>query len=374
MALDIIKLSKKYGGKIEIKSKFRLNSDNLPVLYTPGVAKLSRLLSRRPALARDYTFRKNSVAIVSNGSAVLGLGNLGALGALPVMEGKALLFNELAGIDAVPLVLNTQQPAEIINFVKNVAPTFGGINLEDISAPHCFEIEEKLRKLLDIPVFHDDQHGTAVVLLAGLINAVKLTGKKKSRLKVVISGAGAAGTAIAQLLKLDGINNIIVCDRHGAIYSGRRQHMNKYKRRLAAATNPARLKGPLQKILKQADIFIGVSAPRLLTADMVRAMSARPIIFAMSNPEPEIMPREAKRGGAFVIATGRSDYPNQINNLLAFPGIFRGALDKKAKQITDKHKLRAAYAIASLIKRPQPEKIIPSALNKKVVKAVADVF
>ncbi len=373
-ANEIIELSKKVGGKIRFKSKFKLNAKNLPVLYTPGVAALSQLLAGKPKLAFKYTFRKNSVAIISDGSAVLGLGNLGPLGALPVMEGKALLFNELAGIDAVPLVLNTQSTEEIVKIIQNIALTFGGINLEDIAAPRCFEIEQKLKQTLDIPVFHDDQHGTAIVVLAALINALKLVKKPKNKLKIVISGAGAAGVAITKLLIKYGLKNVILCDRQGAIYQGRRRHMNPVKKEIATLTNPYLLKGNLKQVIRQADVFIGVSAPNLLIAKDIQQMNRQPIIFAMSNPQPEISPTEAKRGGAYIIATGRSDYPNQVNNLLAFPGIFRGALDKRVRQITDRHKLRAAQAIASLISHPTPQKIIPAALDKRVVKKVASIF
>ncbi len=370
----IIGYSKRLGGKIVIKSKLKLTAKNLPILYTPGVAELSKLVARQPKLSFKYTFRKNSVAIISDGSAVLGLGNLGPLGALPVMEGKALLFSELAGIDAIPIVLNTQSSQEIINLIKNIAPTFGGINLEDIAAPRCFEIEDKLKSSLDIPVFHDDQHGTAIVVLAGIINALKIIKKEKDKVKTVISGAGAAGIAISKLLYKYGIKNIILCDRQGVIYQGRKKHMNPIKNQIAKLTNPFRIKGGLKDAIYNSDIFIGVSAPNLLSTKDIQHMNSKAIVFAMSNPQPEINPILAKKAGAYIVATGRSDYPNQINNLLAFPGIFRGALDKGVKYITEQHKIQAACAIASLIKSPQPNKIIPHPLDKRVVKAVAKIF
>ena len=371
---QIIKYAKKVGGKIKVTSKFKLTAKNLPILYTPGVAELSQLIARRKKLAFKYTFRKNSVAIISDGSAVLGLGNLGALAALPVMEGKALLFNQLAGIDAVPIVLATQSTQEIIKIIQALAPTFGGINLEDISAPRCFEIETALKRTLDIPVFHDDQHGTAVVVLAGLINALKLAGKNKGQIKVIISGAGAAGIAITKLLIKFGFKNIILSDRQGAIYQGRRGHMNKTKVAIAKITNPAKSQGTLKEVLVGADVFIGVSAPNLLTSFDIKRMNTQAIVFAMSNPQPEISPLAAKKGGAYIVATGRSDYPNQINNLLAFPGIFRGVLDKGIQFITDEHKIKAAQAIAALVKKPRLNKIIPHPLDRRVVKAVADIF
>ena len=362
------------GGKIEIRSKYKLSKKNLPLLYTPGVAKLSQAIAKNKKRVYDLTWKNNSVAIVSYGSAVLGLGNLGPEAALPVMEGKALLFKELGGIDAVPLVLATQDTEEIIKIVKVISPGFGGINLEDISAPRCFEIERRLIKELDIPVFHDDQHGTAIVVLAGLINALKVTGKKIGKVKIVISGAGAAGIAITKLLSKYGAKNIIVFDSRGAIHKGRRDGTNAAKKEIAKITNRGLFKGSLKQALSGADVFVGVSSPNLLNAKDIKIMNQKAIVFTMSNPVPEILPAEAKRGGAAIVATGRSDFPNQINNVLAFPGIFRGALDTRTRFITDKIKIRAAEAIARLVKKPKYDKIMPSALDKNVVKAVANVF
>lgn len=372
--MNSIQLSKKLGGKIEIRSKKKLTKKTLPVLYTPGVAEVSKAVAKNKKLAFEYTIRKNTVAVVSDGSAVLGLGNIGPEGALPVMEGKALLFKELAGVDAFPIVLDTQDAEEIIKIVKAIAPTFGGINLEDISAPRCFEIEARLKKELDIPVFHDDQHGTAIVVLAGLINALKVVNKKISKIKIVISGAGAAGISITKLLIKYGAKNVILVDSTGIIHKERKIGMNWAKQEIAHITNPKNIKGMLRDALAGADVFIGVSAPNLLKAEDIRTMNARPIVFTMSNPVPEITPEEAKRGGAFVIATGSSKYPNQINNVLVFPGIFRGALDTRTKIITDIHKIKAAEAIAHLVKNPKSGKIIPAALDKRVAKAVAKVF
>ncbi len=368
-----VALSQKIGGKIEICSKQKLTPKNLATLYTPGVADVSLAIAREKKLSFQYSIRKNSVAVISDGSAVLGLGNIGPEAALPVMEGKALLFKELAKVDAFPLVLKTQNEDEIVKIIKNIAPTFGGINLEDISAPRCFEIEEKLKKEITIPIFHDDQHGTAIVVLAGLINALKVVKKKKNEIKIVISGAGAAGIAIAKLLMKYGIKNIILADSQGIIYAGRKK-LNQAKQEIALKTNLDRIKGKIQKALVKADVFIGVSAPNILKAEDIRLMNKNSIVFAMSNPVPEIMPREAKEGGAKVVATGRSDFPNQINNVLAFPGIFRGVLDNQVRIITSNHKIKVAEAIASLIKKPTSAKIIPSIFNKQVVKKVAQVF
>ena len=372
--MNSIQLSKKIGGKIEIKSKVKLTKENLPILYTPGVADVSKAIAKNKKLSKKYTIRKNSVAVVSDGSAVLGLGNIGPEAALPVMEGKALLFKELAKIDAVPIVLDTQNSQEIIETVKYLAPTFGGINLEDISAPRCFEIEEKLKKELDIPVMHDDQHGTAIVVLAGLINALKVVKKSIKKVKIVISGAGAAGTAITKLLIRYGAKNVVVIDSQGVIYKERKGGLNKAKMEIAQLTNPNNLKGTLRDALKEADVFIGVSAPRLLTKKDVATMNKEAIVFSMANPIPEIMPDQAKAGGARIVASGRSDFPNQLNNILAFPGIFRGALDNGVKVITENHKIKAARAIAGLIKKPTASKIIPGVFNKQVLKVVAGVF
>lgn len=371
---EAIGLSKKLGGKIEIRSKRKLTKESLSVLYTPGVAEVSKAVAKNKKLAFEYTMRKNTVAVVSDGSAVLGLGNLGPEGALPVMEGKALLFKELGGVDAIPIVLATQDTEEIINIVKKIAPTFGGINLEDISAPRCFEIEKRLKEVLDIPVMHDDQHGTAIVVLAGLINALKVVKKDVQKIRIVISGAGAAGVAIMKLLMDYGAKHIVMVDSTGIIYKERKQGMNDSKMEIARITNPENLQGTLQHALEGADVFIGVSAPNLINHLDVSLMNKDSIVFAMSNPVPEIMPEEAKKGGAAIVATGRSDYPNQINNVLAFPGIFRGALDARANKITDQHKLKAAKAIAALLKKPTRSKIIVDALDKRAAKAVAGVF
>ncbi|MFA6973399.1 MAG: NADP-dependent malic enzyme [Parcubacteria group bacterium] len=371
--MNSIQLSKQLGGKIEVRSKKKLTKETLPVLYTPGVAAVSLAVAKNKKLAFEYTIRKNSVAVVSDGSAVLGLGNLGALGALPVMEGKALLFKELGGVDAFPIVLDTQDTEEIIKIVKAIAPTFGGINLEDISAPRCFEIEERLKKELDIPVFHDDQHGTAIVVLAGLINALKVVKKDVKKIKIVISGAGAAGIAITKLLYKYGAKNIILADSQGIIHR-EREGLNEAKKELLHFTNIHNVMGMLHHALVGADVFIGVSAPNILTKDDVRKMNKKAIIFAMSNPIPEISVEEAKKGGAQIVATGSSKYPNQINNVLVFPGIFRGALDVRTTKITDEHKLKAAKAIAGLLKKPTSDKIIVGALDKRAASVVAKVF
>ncbi len=372
--MDPIELSKKLGGKIEIRSKQKLTKENLAVLYTPGVAKVSLAVAKNKKLSFEYTIRKNTVAVVSDGSAVLGLGNIGPEAALPVMEGKALLFKELAGVDAIPIVLATQDTEEIIKIVKALEPTFGGINLEDISAPRCFEIEERLKKEMHIPVMHDDQHGTAIVVLAGIINALKVVKKEIKNVKVVISGSGAAGVAITKLLLLAGAKNVLVVDSTGIIYQERAGGLNASKMEIAKITNPKKLSGTLTNALEGADIFIGVSAPNLINHKDVALMNKGAIVFAMSNPVPEIMPEEALKGGAAVVATGRSDYPNQINNVLAFPGIFRGALDNRTPKITEKHKLEAAKALAALVKNPTRDKIIPEALNPQAAKVVANVF
>ncbi len=371
---DPIELSKKIGGKIEIRSKRKLTKENLAVLYTPGVADVCRAVAKNKKLSFVYTIRKNTVAVVSDGSAVLGLGNIGPEAALPVMEGKALLFKELGGVDAIPIVLATQDTEEIIKIVKALEPTFGGINLEDISAPRCFEIEERLKAEMKIPVMHDDQHGTAIVVLAGIINALKVVEKNIKEVKIVLSGSGAAGVAITKLLLLYGAKNVLVVDSTGIIFKERAGGLNSSKMEIAEITNPKNISGTLKNAMEGADIFIGVSAPNLITRSEVALMNERAIIFAMSNPVPEIMPEEALAGGAMVVATGRSDYPNQINNVLVFPGIFRGALDNRAVKITDKHKLAAAKALASLVKKPTRDKIIPEALNRQAVKVVANVF
>lgn len=375
MKKDYPKLSiqahKKVRGKISIISNLPLaNQDDLSIAYTPGVAGPSLAIAKNPKLARDMTIKGNSVAIVSDGSAVLGLGNIGPEAALPVMEGKAVLFKRFANIDAYPIVLATQDTEAIIQAVKNISPGFGGINLEDISAPRCFEIEERLKQELDIPVMHDDQHGTAIVVLAGLINAFKVTGQQTKTVKVVINGAGAAGIAITKLLYLYGLKDIIVCDSQGII-SRNRKNLNKFKKEILKITNKNNIVGTLFDALKNRDVFIGVSQGNLIDEHHIKTMAKDCIIFAMANPIPEIMPNKARRAGAAVVATGRSDFPNQINNSLVFPGIFRGALDSQVKSITNKMKLAAAEALAKIVKQPSPTKIIPGPFDKGVVNAVA---
>ncbi len=368
---QILAAFKRTGARIETKGRVKLkDKTGFSTYYTPGVGVASTHLAKHPEDARKLSVKRNSVAVVSDGSAVLGLGNIGPYGALPVMEGKALIFREMAGIDAWPIVLSTQDPDEIVKTVLAIAPGWGGINLEDIKAPECFEVERRLIEALDIPVMHDDQHGTAIVVLAGLMNAAKVVKKKLVGLRVVISGAGAAGVACAKLLKAAGVHDIIVLDRGGAIYLGR-PDLNASKQELAALTNPRKAAGTLSEVLIGADVFIGVSGPGLLTADHVRSMAKDAIVFALSNPIPEILPDEAKRGGAAVIATGRSDFPNQINNALVFPGVFRGALDRGVNEITEAMKLKAAKALAALVAKPTSGKIIPDVLDKRVVPAVA---
>lgn len=344
------------------------NKEELSLAYTPGVAEVSRVVSQDIKLAYEYTIKGHTVAVVTDGSAVLGLGNIGPEGALPVMEGKALLFKTFAGIDAFPICLNTQDTGEIIKTVRYIAPAFGGINLEDIGAPRCFEIEDSLQDL-GIPVMHDDQHGTAVVVLAGLINATKVVGKNMDQLKVVVSGAGAAGNAIVNLLH-DRVTDVLVLDSRG-ILSKERTDLDPHKQKLLEITNHGNISGNLENALKGADVFIGVSAPGIMNADYVKLMAEKAIIFAMANPTPEIMPEEAKEGGAFVIATGRSDYPNQINNSLAFPGIFKGALESRATKITREMKIKAAEALAALVMDPSVEKIIPGPFDEGIIEAVS---
>ena len=339
--------------------------------YTPCVAEVSSVIVKDKKLAREYTIKKNTVAVVSDGSAVLGLGNIGAEAAIPVMEGKAILFKELANVDAFPICLKTQDPDEIIEIVKNISPVFGGINLEDISAPNCFYIEEKLQDI-GIPVMHDDQHGTAIVVVAALINAAKVVGREINSMKIVVVGAGAAGNAIAKMIarELDP-KDIVVCDSKGII-SKNRGDLNSVKMKLLETTNKNGMKGSMEDALTDADVFIGVSKGGILNADMVRTMNSGPIIFAMANPIPEIMPDEAKKGGASVIGTGRSDFPNQINNVLAFPGIFRGLLDSGAVKVTDEIKINAARALAGYVEDPTAENILPDPLDKKVAVTIAD--
>ncbi len=373
---ESLKLHEKYMGKIELKSKVEVTTrEDLSLAYTPGVAEPCRKIYENAENVYRYTSKGNLVAVVTDGTAVLGLGDIGPEAGLPVMEGKAILFKEFAGVDAFPICLDTKNVEEIVKTVKLIAPGFGGINLEDIGAPRCFEVEEKLKKELDIPVFHDDQHGTAVVVLAGIINALKVVNKKMEDIKVVINGAGAAGTAIAKLLLSSGVKNLIACDKVGILYKGI-ENVDDAKKELAKVTNPENLKGTLADALKGADVLIGVSAPGIVSADMVKSMNKDSIIFAMANPTPEIMPEEAKAAGARVIGTGRSDFPNQVNNVLAFPGIFRGALNVRAREINEEMKLAAAHAIASMIKDEDlnEDNVIPYALDKRVAGNVAEAI
>ena len=368
-----LEMHKQWNGKLSVEAKCQVASaEDLAIAYTPGVAEPCRAIAKNPKEAYTYTIKSNTVAVVSDGSAVLGLGNIGALAAMPVMEGKALLFKEFADIDAFPICLDTKDTEEIIKTVKNIAPCFGGINLEDISAPRCFEIEKRLKEELDIPVFHDDQHGTAIVVAAGLLNALKFVGKKMEDANIVINGAGSAGISICKLLLQFGAGNVVLVDQKGALCPGE-DWMNPAQKDMAEITNKEKQTGTLTEIIKDKDVFIGVSAPNIVTAEMVSTMADDAIIFAMANPTPEIMPDEAKKGGARVIATGRSDFPNQINNVLVFPGIFRGALDARAGQITEEMKMAAARAIASIISDDElnEEYIIPGAFDERVCKAVA---
>ncbi|MFO0971574.1 MAG: NADP-dependent malic enzyme [Candidatus Saccharimonadales bacterium] len=362
---------KELRGKIEVTLKDQLDEpEKLKLYYTPGVGAVSSYVAEHPEEARDYTWLNNSVAVVSDGSAVLGLGNIGPLGALPVMEGKAMLFKQFADIDAVPIVLDVHRADEIVAAVKAIAPSFGAINLEDIAAPICFEVEERLKQELNIPIMHDDQHGTAVVVLAGLINAMKVVGKKLSDCKVVLVGAGAAGVAIAKLLHKYAQPQIVAVDSKGIIEPSR-DNLNTEKQLLLQFAQNIQ-PGSLADAVKDADIFIGVSQPGLLTADMVKTMAKNPVIFALANPVPEIYPDEAKEAGAAVVATGRSDFPNQVNNALAFPGIFRGALDNRVNAITDEHKIAAAETIASFIQNPTADEIIPSIFAKGLTEKLSE--
>lgn len=372
---DALRLHRNHQGKLEVKSKVEVNSaKELSLAYSPGVAEPCKEIDRSPELVYEYTNKGNLVAVVSDGSAVLGLGNIGPDAAMPVMEGKAVLFKSFAGVDAFPLCLDTSDVDQIVETVKLLAPSFGGVNLEDISAPKCFAIEERLKEELNIPVFHDDQHGTAIVTLAGLVNALKIVDKKIDEIKVVINGTGAAGVAITKLLLEAGVNDIIMCDSKGIIYEGRSVGMNPTKEEISKVTNRNKVKGSLENALVGADVFIGVSVAGAVNQEMVRSMSKDPIIFAMANPIPEIMPEEALAAGAKVVGTGRSDYPNQVNNVLAFPGIFRGALDVRARQISEEMKLAAAYAIAKLIPEQElkPEYVIPSPFDERVAPKVAE--
>ena len=369
-----LELHEKYKGKIttSLRDKEELNRDKLSAYYSPGVGAVSQAIAENPADLPKYTWTNNLVAVISDGSAILGLGNLGPKAAMPVMEGKALLFKHFADVDAVPIVLDVHEPEEIIATVKAIAPSFGAINLEDIAAPNCFEIEERLKAELDIPVFHDDQHGTAVVVLAGLINAAKLTGRNLADCKFVVIGAGAAGTAIIKLLNLYGAKNIVAVDSRGIVGKSRTD-LNAEKTALLEYVDASQ-SGSIEDAITDADVFIGVSRAGLLTPELVQKMAKDPIAFALANPVPEIMPDVAKQAGVAIIGTGRSDFPNQVNNSLAFPGIFRGALDHGVKKITDQHKLAAAEALANLVENPTVDKVVPTAFDEGVVEAIANVI
>lgn len=369
-----LELHKKYRGKLTtaLRDTENLDKEKLSAYYTPGVAAVSRAIADNPETLSEYTWTNNLVAVISDGSSVLGLGNIGPKASMPVMEGKSLLFKHFAGIDSVPITLDVHTPDEIVATVKAIAPSFGAINLEDIGAPQCFEIEERLKEELDIPVFHDDQHGTAIVVLAGLINAMKVVSKDLAQAKIVIIGAGAAGTAITKLLHLYGVGSIIAVDSKGIVGSSR-DDLNDEKRKLLDYVDSS-ASGDLSDALTGADIFIGVSRPGLLTLELIAKMNEKPVVFALANPTPEIMPEEAKAAGVAVIATGRSDLANQVNNALAFPGIFRGALDNRVTQITDEHKIAAAETIASLVENPTADAIIPSVFDERIVPAVANVI
>lgn len=369
-----LKFHEESKGKLEITSRVKItNEKDLSLAYTPGVAEPCREIHKDPNKAYIYTRKWNTVAVVSDGTAVLGLGDIGPLASLPVMEGKAILFKEFANVDAFPIVLDTKDVDEIVDTIVRISPTLGGINLEDISAPRCFEIERKLKEKLNIPVFHDDQHGTAIIVLSGLINALKIVNKNLSDIKIIVNGAGSAGTAITKLLLSTGAKNIVVCDRFGAINRDM-EFENPCFEELAQITNPNNEGGLLEDVIKNADVFIGVSAPNIVSKDMVKSMNKDAVIFAMANPTPEIFPEDAKEAGAKVIGTGRSDFPNQINNVLAFPGIFRGALDVRASEINEEMKIAAAYAIANSVSSEElnPDYIIPKAFNLDVQKRVAE--
>lgn len=371
---ESLKFHKDLKGKLEISSRVKIeNEKDLSLAYTPGVAEPCREIHKDPSTAYLYTRKWNTVAVISDGTAVLGLGDIGPLASLPVMEGKSILFKEFAGVDAFPIVLDTKEVDEIVETVVRIAPTLGGINLEDISAPRCFEIEKKLKEKLNVPVFHDDQHGTAIIVLSGLINALKIVNKNIEDLKIVVNGAGSAGTAITKLLLSYGAKNIIVCDRDGALNRDT-TYTNSYFTELSNITNPNNESGILKDVIKNADVFIGVSAPNIVSKEMVASMNTDAILFAMANPTPEIFPEDAKEAGAKVIGTGRSDFPNQINNVLAFPGIFRGALDVRATEINEEMKIAAAHAIANSVSDEElnPNYIIPKAFNLEVQKRVAE--
>ena len=375
-----LQMHEQWNGKLEISAKAKVNSrEDLAIAYTPGVAEPCKVIAQDQEAAYKYTMKANTIAVISDGSAVLGLGNIGAYAAMPVMEGKAVLFKEFGGVNAVPICLDTQDTEEIIRTIVNIAPAFGGINLEDISAPRCFEIEERLKELLDIPVFHDDQHGTAIVVLAGIINALKVTGKKKEACRIVVNGAGSAGIAITKLLLTYGFCHVTMCDINGII-SKDSPNLNWMQKKMTEVTNLEGKKGTLADALKGADIFVGVSAPNIVTKEMVSSMNADSILFAMANPVPEIMPDLAREAGARVIGTGRSDFPNQVNNVVAFPGIFKGALEGRATQITEEMKLAAAEAIASLVSDEDlsDTNILPEAFDPRVAdivsKAIKDLI
>ena len=368
-----LEMHREWNGKLETTAKAHVNSrEDLSIAYTPGVAEPCKVIAKDKEAAYTYTMKANTVAVVSDGSAVLGLGNIGALAAMPVMEGKAVLFKEFGGVNAVPICLDTQDTEEIIQTVVNIAPAFGGINLEDISAPRCFEIESRLKELLDIPVFHDDQHGTAIVVLAGIINAMKVTGKKKEDVQVVVNGAGSAGVAITKLLLTYGFPHVTMCDKEGII-GEHSENLNWMQKEMAKVTNLEKKTGTLADALKGADIFVGVSAPGIVTKEMVSSMNSDSILFAMANPVPEIMPDLAKEAGAKVVGTGRSDFPNQVNNVVVFPGIFKGALEGRASAITEEMKLAAAEAIAGLVdeKDLSDENILPEAFDPRVADVVS---
>ena len=368
-----LQMHEQWNGKLEISAKAKVNSrEDLAIAYTPGVAEPCKVIAQDQEAAYKYTMKANTIAVISDGSAVLGLGNIGAYAAMPVMEGKAVLFKEFGGVNAVPICLDTQDTEEIIRTIVNIAPAFGGINLEDISAPRCFEIEERLKELLDIPVFHDDQHGTAIVVLAGIINALKVTGKKKEACRIVVNGAGSAGIAITKLLLTYGFCHVTMCDINGII-SKDSPNLNWMQKKMTEVTNLEGKKGTLADALQGADIFVGVSAPNIVTKEMVASMNKDSILFAMANPVPEIMPDLAKAAGARVVGTGRSDFPNQVNNVLIFPGIFRGALEGRATAITEEMKLAAANAIAALVDDSElsDENILPAAFDPRVADAVS---
>lgn len=368
-----LEMHENHGGKVSIQSKVEVKcKDDLSTAYTPGVAEPCLKIKENPGDVYKYTCKSNMVAVVSDGTAVLGLGNIGAAASIPVMEGKSILFKEFGEVDAFPICINTMDIDDIVKTVKLLEPVFGGINLEDINSPRCIEIENRLKEELDIPVFHDDQHGTAIIVSAGILNAVKLAGKKIEDLEIVINGAGSAGMAIAKMLLNLNVKNVVLCDRKGAI-SKNSENINWAQKEMLDVTNKCNEEGTLVEIIKDKDVFIGVSGPNMVTKEMVETMSDKPIVFAMANPTPEIFPDEAKSGGAFIVGTGRSDFPNQVNNVLAFPGIFRGALDVRAREINEEMKVAAAYAIANVVKDEEltPDYVLPDAFNKNVVENVS---